>query len=141
MSLYERKAQSVSEGAERETFMNFLRTPRIHHEKTSLRHPSMSVVITLSRNHAPQKNMSKYKKLQNIVYIDGYNHYNRHRIIPIQFFVNEAEKAALDDLIAVLEVTNISAFIRSQIFKAYNELSPEQRQQLKDVAKWRADND
>ena len=85
--------------------------------------------------------MSKYKKLQNIVYIDGYNHYNRHRIIPIQFFVNEAEKAALDDLIAVLGVTNLSAFIRGQVFKAYDELSPEQRQQLKDVAKWRADND
>ena len=85
--------------------------------------------------------MKKYKKLKNVVYVNGYNHYSRHREIPIHFTVNEAEKAALDDLIAVLGVTNLSAFIRGQVFKAYDELSPEQRQQLQEVAKWRADND
>ena len=59
----------------------------------------------------------------------------------IQFFVNEAEKAFLDDLFAVLEVQNKSAFIRNQTFHAYQSLTDEQRQKMAEVARWRATED
>ena len=83
----------------------------------------------------------RYKKLANVVYEEGYNHYNRHRDILIVFKVNEAEKAALDDMLAASGVTNVSDFIRGQVFRAYGDLSAEQKEQLKEVAKWRAEND
>lgn len=83
----------------------------------------------------------KYKKLANVVYEDGYNHYDRHRNIPVVFMLNAAEKAALDDMLAASGVTNVSDFIRGQVFKAHKELTAEQKEQLKEVAKWRAEND
>ena len=85
--------------------------------------------------------MTKYKKLQNVEYISGYDHYDRHRDILINFKLNEAEKAALDDLLAALEVHNLSDFIRAQIFSAYHTLTPEQKQRLAEVALWRAAED
>ena len=86
--------------------------------------------------------MKKIKhKQQKIIYVEGYDHYDKHRTIPIQFFVNEAEKAFLDDLFTVLQVQNKSAFIRNQTFHAYQSLTDEQRQKMADVARWRAEND
>ena len=85
--------------------------------------------------------MTKYKKLQNVEYISGYDHYDRHRDILINFKLNEAEKAALDDLLAALEVHNLSDFIRAQIFSAYNDLTPDQTAQLAEVRQWRREND
>ena len=85
--------------------------------------------------------MTKYKKLENVEYIPGYDHYDRHRDILVTFKLNEAEKAALDDLLAALEVTNLSDFIRHQVFRAYNDLTPDQKARLADVAAWRATND
>ena len=85
--------------------------------------------------------MTKYKKLQNVEYISGYDHYDRHRDILINFKINEAEKAALDDLLAVLQVQNLSDFIRAQIFRAFNDLTDEQKEQLAEVRQWRKDCD
>ena len=85
--------------------------------------------------------MTKYKKLQNVEYISGYDHYDRHRDILINFKLNEAEKAALDDLLAALEVHNLSDFIRAQIFRAFNDLTDEQKKQLAEVRQWRREND
>ena len=75
------------------------------------------------------------------VYIPGYNHYSHRRNIQLHFFLNQAELYALEDLLAVLGVRNKSRFFRSQIFRAYRDLSPEQKQQLADVAAWRENND
>ena len=86
--------------------------------------------------------MTKYKKLQNVEYISGYDHhYDRHRDILINFKLNEAEKAALDDLLAALEVHNLSDFIRAQIFRAFNDLTAEQKEQLAEARQWRREND
>ena len=85
--------------------------------------------------------MKKYKILDNVVYMDGYNHYKRHRDIPIHFTVNEAEKAALDDLTAVLGVKNLSDFIRRQVFGAFRNLTDSQKAQMAEVARWRATED
>ena len=74
-------------------------------------------------------------------YAEGYDHYDKHRTIPVQFFVNEAEKAFLDDLFAVLQVRNMSAFIRKQVFHAYQTLTDEQKEQMREVAHWRASED
>ena len=57
------------------------------------------------------------------------------------FYVNEAEKAALDDLMAVLGVKNQSAFIRGRVFGAYNELTAEQKAKLAEAREWRAKED
>ena len=80
-------------------------------------------------------------KQQKIIYVEGYDHYDKHRTIPIQFFVNEAEKAFLDDLFAVLHVQNKSEFIRNQVFHAYQNLTNEQKEQMIEGAKWRHEND
>ena len=83
----------------------------------------------------------RYKKLANVVYEEGYNHYDRHRNIPVVFMLNEAEKAAFDDMLAASGVTNISDFIRGQIFKAHKEMTPEQKEQLAEVRQWRKEMD
>ena len=72
-------------------------------------------------------------------YIPGYNHFSHRRNISLRINICLAEKYALDDLLTVLEVTNVSNFIRTQIFHAYSHLTPEQRQQLDDLASQRAD--
>ena len=46
--------------------------------------------------------MTKYKKLQNVEYISGYDHYDRHRDILINFKLNEAEKAANVNILEVV---------------------------------------
>jgi len=79
--------------------------------------------------------------MKRTIYINGYNHYSHRRNITMRFLVNEAEKRCLDDLMAVMGVRNMSAFIRAQIFRAYRDLTPEQKQQLADVAQWRASED
>ena len=80
---------------------------------------------------------SKKKK---IIYADGYNHLSHRRNILVNFYVNESEKAAMDDLMGALGVTNQSEFIRKQVFKAYNEMTPEQLQKMKEVAEWRVED-
>ena len=75
------------------------------------------------------------------VYIPGYNHYSHRRNIQLHLYINQAELYAFEDLMAVLGVRNKSRFLRSQLFSAYRDLSPEQKQQLADVAAWREKND
>ena len=75
------------------------------------------------------------------VYIPGYNHYSHRRNIQLHLYINQAELYAFEDLMAVLGVRNKSRFLRSQLFSAYRDLSPEQKQQLADVAAWRENND
>ena len=75
------------------------------------------------------------------VYIPGYNHYSHRRNLQIHLYINQADLYALQDLMEVLEVRNKSRFLRAQIFSAYRDLSPEQKQQLADVAAWRHQND
>ena len=78
------------------------------------------------------------KKGKRIIYVEGYDHYSHRRRVKITFMLNESENECLRDLMSVLHVSNMSAFIRSQIFRAYRDLTPEQKQQLTDVATWRA---
>ena len=82
----------------------------------------------------------KYQK-RKVVYADGYDHYDKHRTVQVIFLVNEAERAALDDLMAVLGVKNMSDFIRGQVFRAFNDLNAEQKTQLKEVRQWRKEMD
>ena len=81
----------------------------------------------------------KYKR--KVDYIEGYDHYDKVRTCQVIFLLSEAEKACLEDMVAASGFPNISAFIRKQIFKAYNDMTPEQKQQLREVAEWRKDND
>ena len=74
------------------------------------------------------------KKIQ---YISGYEHYGKRRDIQVIFRLNEAERAALDDLMAVLGARSISGFVRGQLFGAYNGLTKRQKQQLEEVRRWR----
>ena len=85
--------------------------------------------------------MKTYKKSKNVVYQDGYDHYDRHRNIQVMFLINEAEKAALDDMTAALGVTNLSEFIRGRLFSAYSWMTDEQKKKMKEVAEWRATED
>ena len=78
-------------------------------------------------------------KKRRIVYVDGYEHLGHNRTEAIIIYLNESERAALDDIMAVLEVSNISAFVRNQIFSAYKYMTPEQLQKLAEVAEWRAE--
>ena len=76
--------------------------------------------------------------MKRTTYIDGYDHYSHRRNILMRFLLNEAEYQFLFDLMSVLHITNMSAFIRAQLFRAYRDLTPEQRQQLTQVALWRS---
>ena len=80
-------------------------------------------------------------KKRKIVYRDGYDHYGHRRTIQLTFFVNEAEKAALDDLMAAMEEKNMSDFIRRQVFRAYEMLTPEQSKKMAEVAEWRKEEE
>ena len=82
----------------------------------------------------------KYQK-RKVEYAEGYNHYDKHRNIQVIFLVNEAERNLMEDLVAVSGVGNLSDFIRGQVFRAYGDLSAEQKEKLKEVASWRAAND
>ncbi len=73
------------------------------------------------------------------IYADGYNHLSHKREIKVTFFVNESEKAALDDMMAALEVKNQSEFIRNQIFAAYKSMTPEQLRKMAEVAAFRTE--
>ena len=90
-------------------------------------------------SHKVVQTFTEMKK-RKIVYRDGYEHYGHRRTIQITFFVNEAEKAALDDLMAAMEEKNMSDFIRRQVFRAYDTLTPEQRKKMDEVAKFRAED-
>ena len=79
-------------------------------------------------------------KKRRIVYVDGYEHLGHNRTEAIIIYLNESERAALDDIMAVLEVSNISAFVRNQIFSAYKYMTPEQLQKLAEVAEWRTED-
>ena len=79
--------------------------------------------------------------MQKREYVEGYNHYDKHRTIPETFYLNEAEENFLSDLLAVLHVRNKSEFMRNQVFHAYQGLTEEQRQQMAEVARWRATED
>ena len=81
--------------------------------------------------------MKKGNQKKKVEYIDGYDHYDKRRTTIVIFRINEAEKAFLDDLISVLNVRSISSFLRRQAFKAYRELTPEQKRQMAEVAAWR----
>ena len=85
--------------------------------------------------------MEKRDKRKKVEYLNGYDHYKTKKDITITFYVNEAEKAALDDLMAVLEVKNQSAFIRGRVFGVYSDLTAEQKAKLAEVAEWRAKED
>ena len=85
--------------------------------------------------------MKKKYKHNKIIYIDGYDHYDKERNIQVLFRVNAAEKAFLDDLVSVLEVKNVSRFIRNQVFHAYQTLTDSQKAQMAEVARWRHEND
>ena len=85
--------------------------------------------------------MNRGKKKKKVVYREGYDHYDTKKTIAITFYVNEAEKVALDDLMAVMEVKNQSAFIRGRVLSAYNDLTAEQKAKLEEVAEWRAKED
>ena len=76
-----------------------------------------------------------------VEYVDGYNHYDKQRKHFIIFRMNEAEKAFLDDLVAATNARSISAFLRSQAFRAYRDLTPEQKEKMREVAEWRATDD
>ena len=76
-----------------------------------------------------------------IEYIEGYDHYDKRRTIKFQLLLNEAEYNFLEDLFTVLQVRNKSAFIRNQVFHAYQSLTDQQRQQMAEVAHWRATED
>ena len=78
----------------------------------------------------------KYKK-KKVEYLQGYDHYDKKKTIPVTFFLSEAERSALEDLTSVLGVRNLSAFVRGQAFKAYNSLTPEQKAKMREVAEWR----
>ena len=78
-------------------------------------------------------------KKKRIVYMDGYEHLGHNRTEAIIVYLNESERAALDDIMAVLEVSNISAFVRNQIFCAYKYMTPEQLQKLAEVAAFRVE--
>ena len=73
--------------------------------------------------------------------MDGYDHYNRRRTIQLHILLNEAENNALQDLMAVLGEKDMSKYIRNQIFKPFQSLTPEQKQQMAEVAKWRLKED
>ena len=85
--------------------------------------------------------MTKRGKYKKVEYLEGYDQYKTKKDIAITFYVNEAEKAALDDLMAVLGVKNQSAFIRGRVFGAYNELTAEQKARLAEAREWRAKED
>ena len=76
--------------------------------------------------------------MKRTTYIDGYDNYSHRRNILMRFLLNEAEYQFLFDLMSVLHITNMSAFFRAQLFRAYRDLSPEQKQQMAHVAHWRA---
>ena len=74
------------------------------------------------------------------IYADGYDHLSHKREVKVTFFVNESEKAAMDDMLAALEVKNQSEFIRNQIFNAYKSMTPEQLRKMAEVAAFRAED-
>ncbi len=76
--------------------------------------------------------------MKKVRYQNGYNHYDHRRTKCIHVLLNEAELAALNDLMAALGYTNKSRFVRAQIFSAHRSLTPTQRRKLQQVAKWRA---
>lgn len=84
-----------------------------------------------------EKSRGLYTMTKKITYLQGYDHYSHLRDIKITFMLNEAERAALDDLMAVLGEKNISAYIRTQLFKPYYSLTEQQKQQLRDVRAFR----
>ena len=75
------------------------------------------------------------------VYADGYDQYDKKRTIKFQILFNEAEINFLEDLFNVLNVTNKSAFIRHQVFHAYQDLTDDQKKKMAEVARWRLEND
>lgn len=77
------------------------------------------------------------KKNKKIVYVAGYNHYNRKRKQKITFMLNQCEYECLMDLLSVQGIRNMSAFIRGQIFRAYSDLTAGQKRMMADVAAWR----
>ena len=81
------------------------------------------------------------KKGKKIIYVQGYNHYNHKRKVKITFMLNQCEHECLSDLMSVLGVGNMSAFIRGQIFRAYSDLTAEQKRMMAEVAAWREKND
>ena len=83
--------------------------------------------------------MSRSKK-KNIVYADGYDHLSHKRNVQVIFYMNESERAAFDDMLGALGVKNQSDFIRKQVFKAYNEMTPEQLRKMAEVAEWRIED-
>ena len=75
------------------------------------------------------------------IYIPGYNHYSHRRNIQLHFYLNQAELYALQDLMAVTGARNLSKYLRQQLFRAYRDLTPEQKQQLAEVAAFRETED
>ena len=71
-------------------------------------------------------------------YIPGYDHYSHRRNKRIVCVLNECERAALDDLMAVLGYSSVSAYIRAQLFRPYNTLTRHQKRQLRDVQSFRS---
>ena len=79
-------------------------------------------------------------KKKKIIYADGYDHLSHRRYVTVIFRLNEAEKAAFDDMLMVLGVTNQSEFIRNQVFAAYKTMTPEQLRQMAEIAEWRVED-
>ena len=80
------------------------------------------------------------RKKKKIVYEDGYEHYGKVRNIQVIFLVSEVEKNLLDDMIAASHETSKSDFIRKRVFGAYSQMSNEQKEQMREVADWRAED-
>ena len=79
-------------------------------------------------------------KNRRVIYADGYEHLSHRRDIAVTFYLNESEKAAMDDMLAALEVKNQSEFIRNQIFAAYKSMTPEQLRKMAEVAAFRTED-
>ena len=85
-------------------------------------------------------NIELMPKNRRVIYADGYEHLSHRRDIAVTFYLNESEKAAMDDMLAALEVKNQSEFIRNQIFNAYKSMTPEQLRKMAEVAAFRAED-
>ena len=85
-------------------------------------------------------NIELMPKNRRVIYADGYEHLSHRRDIAVTFYLNESEKAAMDDMLAALEVKNQSEFIRNQIFGAYKSMTLEQLRKMAEVAAFRAED-
>ena len=83
----------------------------------------------------------KKRRKKKIVYEEGYEHYGKVRNVQVIFVVSELEKNLLEDMMAASGETNKSEFIRKRVFGSYSGMTGEQKEQMREVAEWRATED